>query len=231
MHHEAFNWFSYVGLGHFPYHIVAAGFVTLILFALSLVATLKLAALGSYTIPSPKVNLLNIFDIAADGLYGLTKSMLGKDAPTYFPLVGSIFLYVWFSNILGLIPGFNPPTDNINTTLAVGLFVFVYYNWVGLKTSGLAYLKHFLGPVWYIAPLLLPIEIISHFVRPFSLGMRLYGNMTGDHMVLAQFTELAPYVVPIIFYFLGIMVCTIQAAVFTILTLVYIMMAKESDHH
>ncbi|NUM87851.1 MAG: F0F1 ATP synthase subunit A, partial [Bdellovibrionales bacterium] len=153
------------------------------------------------------------------------------DAAKYLPVVGTLFLFIFVCNLFGLIPGFSPPTDNVNTTLACGLFVFLYYNYRGLREGGLHYLKHFLGPVWYMAWMILPIEIISHSVRPFTLALRLKGNMMGDHTVLAVFTDMFGYGVPVAVYFLGLLVCLIQAFIFVMLTMVYISMAKDSEHH
>ncbi len=233
MDHQ-FTLLKYVpGFAELPYHVATALFVVVLLVALTAIARAKLAAAGTNVIPGGKISFLNIFEMIAEGLYSFVESMLGKDAPKYFPLIGSLFLFIFFSNILGLFPGMLPPTQDMNTTLAIGLFVFVYYNWIGIKEAGMDYLNHFLGPVLWIAPLLLVIELISHMVRPFSLALRLSGNMTGDHMVLGVMTDLAPagLGIPIPFYCLGLMICFIQAFVFTLLTMVYIAMARDSAHH
>jgi F-type H+-transporting ATPase subunit a len=133
---------------------------------------------------------------------------------------------------LGLIPGFSPATDNFNTTLALGIFVFLYYNYQGIKEQGLwGHIKHFMGPVWYLAILIFPIELISHAVRPLSLGLRLQGNMKGDHLVLSIFSGLVPYLVPIPFYVIGLFVCFMQAFVFTLLTMVYISLSTATHDH
>ena len=118
----------------------------------------------------------------------------------------------------------------MNTAFAIGIFIFFTYNFLGIKENGLAYLKHFLGPMLLLAPLMLPLEIISHVVRPMSLGLRLSGNMTGDHTVLGIFLDLVPYVVPVIFYGLGTFVSFVQAFVFTLLSMIYIAMATAHDH-
>lgn len=233
MHESHFNWFSYVpGLAGLPSHVAGAILVSLILAVFALAARLVLARQKDYLIPPARLSFLNFSDIVAENLYKMTQSVLGRDAPTYFPVVGGIFLYILLSNLIGLFPGMEPPSANINTNLACGAFVFFYYNYQGLKHGGLHYLKHFFGPVWYLAWLLLPIEIISHTVRPFTLALRLKGNMVGDHTVLSVFTGLAPkgLVLPIPFYFLGLMVCVIQAYIFVMLTMVYVSLAKESDH-
>lgn len=232
---HSFTLLTYVpGFAQLPYHIATALFVAIVLVVLTGVARLKLAGAGANLVPDGKVSILNIFEMIAEGLFAFVESMIGKkDAPKFFPLIGALFLFIFFSNVLGLFPGMLPPTQDMNTTLAMGLFVFVYYNWIGIKEAGFDYLKHFFGPVVYIAPLLFVIELISHAVRPFSLALRLSGNMTGDHMVLGVMTDLAPagLGIPIPFYCLGLMICFIQAFVFSLLTMVYIAMARDSAHH
>lgn len=229
-HH--FSWFHVIpGLNQFPTHVAGALFVCVLLMLFSLIARMALARQPDYLVPPGRLSFLNFSDIVSESLYKITQSVLGRDAATYFPVIGALFLFILMSNLIGLIPGLTPPTDNVNTTLAAGLFVFLYYNYVGLRTSGLSYLKHFLGPVWYMAWLLLPIEIISHSVRPFTLALRLRGNMAGDHEVLSVFTHLSPYLVPVPVYFLGLLVCFLQAFIFCMLSMVYISMAKEADHH
>ena len=233
MGHEAhFSWFQFIPfLNQLETHIAGTIVVGAILIVFALAARLALAGSKDYLVPPGKLTFLNFADIISENLYGTTKSILGHDAPKYFPIIGALFLYVLVSNLFGLLPGLSPPTDNINTNLAAGLFVFLYYNYQGFKAAGISYLKHFFGPVWYLAWLLLPVEIIAHVVRPFTLALRLRGNMVGDHTVLSVFTHLVPYVVPVPFYFLGLLVCFIQAFIFVMLTMVYISLAKESDHH
>ena len=220
------------GLATLPVHTAGALLVVGILTVLALLSRYSLSTQENVLIPGQSIGLLSLSDIIAEALYKFTESILGEDAKKFYPLIGSIFLYIIFSNFLGLIPGMLPPTDNMNTAFAVGIFVFVYYNFVGIKEGGLAYLKHFMGPVWYIAWLLLPIELISHAVRPFSLGLRLSGNMQGDHMVVSIMTDLSPagLILPIPFYILGVIVCTLQAFVFSLLTMLYIKMAKITHH-
>ncbi len=229
-----FSWFRYIPLlRDLPEHIAASVFVVAILMVFTLLARIALAGKKEkeLLIPAAKINFLGFFDLVNEGLHKLTETILGHDAHEFLPITGALFLFIFVSNLLGLVPGFAPPTDNVNTTLACGIFVFIYYNYRGLREGGLHYLKHFLGPVWYMAWLLLPIEIISHVVRPFTLALRLRGNMVGDHTVLATFTHLVPYGVPVAVYFLGLLVCFIQAFVFVMLSMVYISMARASEHH
>jgi F-type H+-transporting ATPase subunit a len=152
-----------------------------------------------------------------------------KHAARFFPLIGVLFLFILFSNLIGLIPGFIPPTDTLKTNAGIALLVFFATHYYGIKANGLAYFKHFLGPMPVLAPLMLPIEIVSHIARPLSLMVRLMGNMMADHKVVFAFFALVPLVVPLPFMLLGLLVCGIQALVFCTLTMVYISMAIEHD--
>lgn len=237
MHEEhAFTWLSQIpGLEHVPSHVSHGVLIAAALVALTYIArTQLLAVMGSSDgalIPEGKWTFRNFFEIVAESLYGLTESVLGHhDAPIYFPVIGTMFLFIFTCNLIGLIPGFLPPTDNLNTTLALGAFVFVYYNYAGLKAHGLAYLKHFFGPIAWLAPLMLIIELASHVFRPISLALRLRGNIMGDHVVLGVFSGLVPYLLPVIFYGLGVFVAFIQAFVFCLMTMVYISLSTSHDH-
>jgi F-type H+-transporting ATPase subunit a len=165
---------------------------------------------------------LEIFvDLFASGVEGI----LGPKGRQYVPLYGTFFLFILTSNLLGLIPGVSPPTSNINVTLALGLTSFVMYNYYGFRAHGGSYLKHFLGPVWWLAFLMLPLELIDNFLRPITLNLRLMMNMFADHLVLGIFTDLTKLVVPVVFLLLGTFVSVIQAVVFTLLSLVYVALA------
>ena len=146
------------------------------------------------------------------------------------PLFCFLFLFVAIQNLIGLIPGFLPPSQNINATMALGCFSFLAYNYYGFKEHGLAYLKQLLGPVLFLTPLFVFIELLSHVFRAVSLGVRLFGNMMGDHIVISIFLDMAPFLIPVIFYFLGLFVCALQAFVFTILSMVYVSLAISHDH-
>jgi len=185
----------------------------------------------SLLIPESKLSFFNFFDLIAEMLFQFTESVLGKkEAKRHYSFIGSIFVIIFASNLFGLIPGMMPPTDNINTTIAFGLFVFIYYNAMGFKEHGISYLKQFAGPLWWLAIIMIPIEIISHIVRPLVLGLRLRGNIYADHQVLSIFSDLAPIGVPVVFYGMGLFVCFMQAFVFTTLTMIYISMATSHDH-
>lgn len=238
MHGHEFTWFSLIpGLEHAPAHLVGLVFVVVVIVGLASVAGAQVkrafAMEGQGLVPESKMTFKNFFEIVGEQLYRLCVTVIGEhDAARFFPVIGTLFLLIFTSNILGLIPGMLPPTDNMNTTLAFGTFVFVYYNYLGLKENGLSYLKHFLGPVWWLAPLMLAVELLSHVFRPLTLALRLRGNIVGDHMVLQVFSELAPPIVPIVFYGFGMFVSFIQAFVFCLLTMVYISLsiAHEEGH-
>jgi len=184
-------------------------------------------------IPSDKFNARNIMEIFIESFYNMAKDIIGPDAKKFFPWIATFAIFIFFSNLLGMIPGFLPPTDNLNTTLALGLFSFGLYNWYGIKEQGaIAHFKHFLGPMPALAPLMLPIEIISHLARPLSLSLRLMGNIAGDHLVLGLFLSILAFVLPLPIMLLGMIVILVQTLVFTILTIVYISMAVEKhDSH
>ena len=168
--------------------------------------------------------------MAISKVYFFSRSFLGKKTEGLFLLVGSLFFFILFNNLIGSIPGFNPPTDQINTTIVLGILVFITTHILGVTIHGFSYIKHFTGPVWWLAWLLLPIELISHFVRPLSLGLRLFGNMTGDHKVVGVFFGILPLVLPIPFLGVGVFIAFLQAFVFLILTLVYLSGAMEHAH-
>jgi F-type H+-transporting ATPase subunit a len=236
MHEQGFNWIAAIpGLEHLPNHVVMTVIIALTLIVATTIARTQLVramrAPRGGLVPEPKLTYRNFFEIAAESLYKLVESVIGEhDAPTYFPVIGSLFVFIFVSNILGLIPGLLPPTDNLNTTLSLGLFVFIYYNYAGLRAHGLPYLKHFLGPVLWLAPLMLIIELASHIFRPISLALRLRGNIMGDHVVLSIFNDLVPYLLPVVFYGLGVFVAFVQAFVFCLMTMVYISLSTAHDH-
>ena len=166
---------------------------------------------------------------AIDAMNNLAESVIGHHSETYVPLMCSFFLFILLCNFIGMIPGFAPPTSNFNITLALGTVSFLAFNYWGFKKQGVGYLKHFVGPIWWLAVLMVPLEIIGALVRPFSLGLRLFGNLFGDHLVLEIFTDLTRVVVPVVFYLLGTLVTVIQAFVFTLLSMIYIALAVS--HH
>jgi F-type H+-transporting ATPase subunit a len=233
---HAFNWLNVIPVvNEWPNHVVMAAAIGLFLIVSGLVVRSgverALANAETGLVPAPRMSFHNFFEILAEKLYGLTESVIGHhNAPTYFPLIGMLFVFILFCNLSGLVPGLLPPTDNINTTMALGLFVFVYYNFAGLREHGIGYFKQLMGPVVWLAPLMFVIELSSHLFRPISLAFRLRGNILGDHAVLTVFSGLVPYLVPVIFYGLGVFVSVIQSFVFCLLTMVYISLSVSHDH-
>jgi F-type H+-transporting ATPase subunit a len=238
MHEQhGFTWLSLIpGLGHAPNHVLMAVLVAGVLVITTFVARGQLARATAGAegglVPDDRWSYRNFFEVVAESLYKLTESVMGHhEAPKYYPVIGTLFVFVFASNIIGLVPGFLPSTENMNTTLALGLFVFIFYNFEGFKASGLAYLKHFWGPVFWLGPLMLVIELLGHVFRPFSLALRLQWNIRGDHVVLGVFSGQVPYLLPVIFYGLGVFVAFIQAFVFCLLTMVYISLSTAHDEH
>ncbi len=219
---------------------------------LAVVFTLGLALLARMAIKSapegrdglvPEANLKprNLFELYCEALLNMCRGVLGKDAEAYFPLIAGLFLYIFVSNMLGIFPGFLPPTDQLNTNIPMALVVFGVYNVMGVIRQGpVDYAKHFMGPIIWLAPLMVIIEIISHLSRPLSLSVRLYGNIMGDHQVLDIFMNVLPdtlaavlgFGIPVIFLALGIFVSFIQALVFSLLSVSYIglAVAHHDDH-
>jgi F-type H+-transporting ATPase subunit a len=183
-------------------------------------------------IPPARFNLRNLFEMFCEGVLSLMEGVMGKkNALKYFPFIGSLAFFIFFSNVLALIPGFAPPTDTLKTNLALSMLVFLATHYFGVKEHGIAYFKHFLGPNKYLAPLMLPIELISHIARPASLAIRLMGNMAADHKVVATFTVLIPILVPVGPLILGVLVVVVQTLVFCLLSMVYLSMAVAHDDH
>jgi len=226
-----FNWTQTIpAVGHEYIHVATAVVCGFILLSIALLGRAALGRGESSVALSNKFSLKGFFEAYMDFIGGLSDLVIGQHGKKFIPMFASIFLFVWANNLLGLVPGMTPATDNINTTVAAGIFIFVAYNIYGFKEHGISYLKQFMGPLLVLAPLMVVIELVSHLVRPMSLGLRLQGNMLGDHTVLGIFLDLVPYLIPVVFYFLGLFVCTMQAFVFTMLSMIYVSMAISHDH-
>jgi len=234
MEHHPFTWVSVIpGLNFLPDHAATSLVVTGVLILFAYLANRQLAAASDAAIPDDSLTLRNIAELLVQGVRGMAEGVLGHEGRHYVHLYGSFFLFILCANLFGLLPGFAPPTSNFNVTLALGVLSFIAYNVYAFKEQGLAYLKHFVGPIWWLGILMVPLELIDNFVRPFSLALRLFGNMTGDHVVLEIFTDLTKVVIPVVFYMLGAFVSLVQAFVFTLLSMVYVSLAvaHHDDHH
>lgn len=227
---------------HAPDHVMTLSVVAFLLVLVGLLYRAKVSKLSleERIIPDKGITLRNLVEMYGNFIYTQCRAVIGEeDSPKYFKFISFLFLTIFISNVIGLIPGFLPPTEYINTTLALGVLSFVYYNIKGCKELGtMNYLAHFAGPLWYMAILIFPIEILSNMIRPLSLALRLRGNMMGDHHVLTTFLNLevlgvnvGAFGAAIPFYLLGLLVCFIQAYVFTMLTMVYISLATAHHDH
>lgn len=235
--HAPFTWFSYLPfLGSLPHQVCMGLFVLLLLCLLSYLAFRKMAADpgNDALIPSDRFTLRNIFELFTELVLNFLNDILGHRGREFLPLIGTLGFFILFSNLLGLVPGFLPPTDNLNTTVACALVIFFATHYYGLKAHGIKYLRHFLGPVLWLCPLMLPIEIISHLARILSLSMRLFGNIMADHMLLSL-TLAAPLILPLFLspmsMFLGVFVSLIQTFIFILLSMIYISLAVEEAEH
>jgi F-type H+-transporting ATPase subunit a len=218
--------FEVVGLGHFAqaYPWVIYSWVVMAL----LIGIGYLSAKSVKLVPT---KAQNFFELAISGMEEFMVDITGDEGRWFFPLVATIFFYVFIGNLIGLIPGFFPPTANLNTTASCALVVFIFTHYIGIKYHGAKYIKHFLGPVWWMAPLIFVIEIIGHFARILSLSFRLFGNMMGHEIVLAILFGLAgAFFAPLPIMALGIFVSFVQGFVFFLLSIIYFAGAMEHAH-
>jgi F-type H+-transporting ATPase subunit a len=207
-----------------PDHIVLVLLIALVLIGFALWLRGRLSVEN----PGKAQHLVEVIFIA---IQNLMKEVIGHDYKRFTPLIGTLAIYILIGNLLGMIPGFISPTSNLNITAACGLSVFVYYNYQGFRKQGfLGYLKHFCGPVLMIAPLLFVIELISHMARPFSLSVRLFGNIFAEELIITSLNNLFPFLASIPVMFLALFASTIQAFIFILLTMVYISGAVEDAH-
>lgn len=182
-------------------------------------------------IPDGKFSIRSVIDSVMDFVSDLVKDIVGPRYLEYMPLLAGTFLFILISNLCGMVPGFAPTTVSINTNLAMGISIFLYYTWAGIKEHGAGYINQFLGPVLWLAPLFVIIELVAHLARPVSLSLRLMGNIFGDHLVLSVFNELTYGIIaPAMFMFFGLMVACLQSFIFTLLSSIYISLAISHDH-
>jgi F-type H+-transporting ATPase subunit a len=202
--------------------VFSTWFVVFLLAILSFLATRNLQVYPG--------RMQNVMEVIIDGLHALLIDTIGEHGKKFFPLIATLGLFILTANLIGIIPGFESPTANINTNLAMALVVFFSTHVVGVITHGFKYVKQFLGPVWWLIPLMLPIELISHLSRPLSLTFRLFGNIAGEDIVLLVVLLLVPLLVPLPIMFLMIFTSIVQALVFVLLAMMYIGGAMEEAH-
>jgi F-type H+-transporting ATPase subunit a len=232
-----------------PDHVTYTWLVMAILIVASLLATRRLRVVPA--------GLQNFMEIVLEQVQGLLEEIVGPEGRRFLPLIATLAMFILVSNLFGLIPGLAVPTANLNTTLACALIVFLAYHYIGIRKNGVwKYLKHFAGPLPLLAPLMFPIEVISHFARPLSLSVRLFANMFGGHMLMAALFFLAlslfewswrgstvfflvtiplnllPILLIVPIMLLKLLVALIQTFIFVMLSTVYISLAlEEAEHH
>jgi len=218
--------FEAIGLGHFAHaypHVIYSWFVILLLIVFAVLATRKIEMIPT--------KAQNFFEIVISGMEEFMVDVTGEEGRWFFPVIATVFIYIATCNLLGLVPGFYPPTASINTTAACAIPIFLFTHFIGIKYHGIKYVKHFLGPVWWLIPIILPIEIIGHLARILSLSFRLFGNITGHELVLAILFMLAgAFFAPLPIMAMGIFVSFVQAFVFFLLSIMYFSGAMEEAH-
>jgi F-type H+-transporting ATPase subunit a len=174
--------------------------------------------------------LQHMFEGINGFIEGQSRDVIGNHSERFTPFLVALGLFILIANLFGVVPGLESPTGSPVVPLGCAICAFVYYQVQGFKTNGVGYLKHFLGPMWWLSPLMLPLEIISHLARLMSLTIRLYANMFAGDMVTLVFFSLIPIAVPVIFLGLHIGVALLQAYIFVLLTTVYLAGAVATEH-
>jgi F-type H+-transporting ATPase subunit a len=215
-----------LGFSHFAHQHPHLLYTWMVMIALILFGAM--AAKGLALVPSKGQNF---FEIVIGGIEDFMVDVTGEEGRWLLPVAATIFIFIFVSNLVGIIPGFFPPTANLNTTAGCALTVVTFTHVLGVKYHGVKYIKHFLGPVWWLAPLIFIIEIIGHAARILSLSFRLFGNMMGHEIVLGILFGLAGlFLAPLPIMGLGIFVAFVQAFVFFLLSIIYFSGAMEHAH-
>jgi F-type H+-transporting ATPase subunit a len=220
-------------------HMLIALLVVLLITAGTIVYASSVKRLGDEAIlPPSKLGTRAIFEGLADMVFGLLDGVMGpKNARKYLPFLGSLFIFILFSNLISLVPGFRAPTDTLKTNFGIAILVFLATHVLGFKEHGIHYLEQFTGhlplksPLVVLVPLMFVIEVISHLIRPVILSIRLMANMFADHAVVSVFFGLVPFLVPVPLMLLGVFVSFVQALVFTLLSATYISLAVAHEEH
>jgi F-type H+-transporting ATPase subunit a len=212
-----------------PLHVFP-DYVVMVIVVTALLALIFWLSTRSFSIvPSKRQSILEF-------IYGLFESLvadtIGPEGKPYIPVIGTVGIFIFACNMIGLVPGFMSPTSKLNVTVGCALVVFFYYHAQGVKAQGLGYFKHFAGPIPVLTPLMIPIEIISHFSRPVSLSMRLFGNIFSEELLILIMASIIPFFLPLPFMALAIFTSIVQAFVFVLLACIYIAgaLAHEEDH-
>jgi F-type H+-transporting ATPase subunit a len=248
---SGFTWFHLVpgvgddtllaglGIHEHTYLVITAWAVCIVLVLGALVARASLNSamarpgLEKY-FADDRLTLRTAVEVYGEGIRGLMKGVLtNDDVVKFFPFVAGVFAYIFTSNVAGLVPGVLPPTDNISNNVGMAITVFLVFNAVGLSRDPVGYVKHLMGPVWWLIPLIFAIEVLGLFIRPVTLSLRLTANMFGDHTVFNIVSGLVPWWLPLpaVFLAFGLFVSFIQAFVFSLLSTIYIGLAVPHHDH
>lgn len=210
---------------HLPTHVIMETIVLLICFALFGFLRTR------FSVEAPG-KLQQAFELFIQFLDEQLESNIGHDGHKYLNIIGTFAIFIVFSNLLGLIPGMISPTSNVNVPAGCAAMVFLYYQFQGIRKQGaLNYLKHFMGPILFIAPLMFVIEIIGHLARPVTLTIRLFANIMAEEMVIVIFFGLIPFLVPLPFMAFAIFGGLLQAFIFCTLSMVYLGGAVATEEH
>jgi F-type H+-transporting ATPase subunit a len=220
-------------------HMLIAALVVLLVGMGAVSYARSVRKLGDQAIlPPSKLGTRAIFEGLADMVFGLLEGVMGpKNARKYLPFLGTFFVFILFSNLISLVPGFRAPTDTLKTNVGLAILIFLATHILGFKEHGLHYLEQFTGhlplksPLIVLVPLMFVIEVISHLIRPVTLSIRLMANMFADHAVVSVFFALVPFLVPVPLMLLGVFVSVVQALVFTLMSATYISLAVAHEEH
>ena len=212
-----------------PLHAVPDFLVMVVIVAILLAILLGLAARKPALVPRGRQN---VAEMIVQMFEGLVVDTVGPEGRKYVPVIATVGLFIFGCNMIGLVPGFMSPTSKLNVTLGCALVVFFYYHAQGVRAQGLKYFKHFMGPIPALAPLMIPIEVISHFSRPVSLSMRLFGNIFAEELLIVIMASIIPILLPLPFMAVAIFTSLIQSFVFVLLSCIYIAgaVAHEEEH-
>ena len=226
------NFLELLGGGKIPEVLIGTWIVMGILLVFGFMARAALAAVKDPVVPDEGGSLRSVAEVFVEWFDTFAHDVLETHHyRQWVPFFGTLFVFILAANIFGLIPGMEPPTGNSDLTFALGTIVFVFFVYQGLSHGAGSYLRNdLIGPVWWLAPLMVPINLADNLFRPFSLGIRLYANMFADHTVLSIFPGLTRLIVPLAFYALGSIVCIIQAIIFVVLAMSYVRLATSHGH-
>lgn len=206
-----------------PTHLILAILVSAII-----IIFFKLAVKNLSIFPG---KMQNVLEMLLKSFRDMLDTAMDRDGRKFLPVIATMGIFIGVSNLIGLFPELGSPTANLNVTVGCAFFVFIYYHYQGIRKHGLfGYLKTFTGPIWWLAILFIPIEIISHFSRPLSLSIRLFGNIFGEDMVIIIIASLVPFIAPIPIMALAIITSLLQAYIFVMLTTIYLAGAMASEH-